>query len=71
MTTRTTKQKTNHVCGMTITEESAADSSRYEGKDYLFCCSNCKATFDLHPEQYLTAKLAEKGGGCGCGCGPS
>ncbi|MDP8969143.1 MAG: YHS domain-containing protein [Actinomycetota bacterium] len=41
------------VCGMTIEEDDAADSSEYQGHDYYFCSTTCKERFDGDPEAYL------------------
>jgi Cu+-exporting ATPase len=69
---RTMKTATiDPVCGMTVSETSAAGTSNYQGTTYLFCCSQCKRKFDEKPEQYLRHELKAIGDGCACGCGPS
>jgi Cu+-exporting ATPase len=40
------------VCGMEVSPERAAASSRYEGVEYLFCAVACKETFDRSPDRY-------------------
>ena len=61
---------TDPVCGMTVTEDSAAGQSERLGNTYLFCCSHCKSKFDQNPDQFLGAGIKPSLGGCGCGCGP-
>jgi Cu+-exporting ATPase len=41
------------VCGMTVSAERAAGTSRYKGTTYYFCNPNCKKAFDADPEKYL------------------
>ena len=40
------------VCGMEVSEQSAAGQSEYHGKTYYFCGPACKVTFDKNPEKY-------------------
>ena len=40
------------VCGMQVSEQSAAGQSEYHGKTYYFCSPACKSTFDKNPEKY-------------------
>jgi YHS domain-containing protein len=40
------------VCGMTVNEATATETSEYQGKTYYFCAPGCKGEFDAHPEQY-------------------
>ncbi|MGD2207583.1 MAG: YHS domain-containing protein [Anaerolineae bacterium] len=42
------------VCGMTVEEESAAETSEYKGETYYFCAPGCKVAFDKDPEKYLS-----------------
>ncbi len=42
------------VCGMEVDPESAAGTSEYKGRVYLFCCEGCKEEFDSHPQQYVS-----------------
>ncbi len=46
---------TDPVCGMKVTEASAAGKSDYKDATYLFCGLGCKAKFDGTPEKYLAA----------------
>jgi YHS domain-containing protein len=41
------------VCGMHLTEASAAAKSNYNGKTYCFCSTACKTVFDKNPEKYV------------------
>ncbi|HEY1421327.1 MAG TPA: permease [Candidatus Dormibacteraeota bacterium] len=43
------------VCGMSVDAATAEHRSRFGGKDYFFCSSGCKATFDQEPEKYADA----------------
>jgi Cu+-exporting ATPase len=48
------------VCGMTVTPESAAAQSEYNGTVYYFCAPGCKARFDADPAAYLKADPASR-----------
>lgn len=41
------------VCGMEVSEDSAACKSEYKGKIYYFCAFSCKEKFEREPEKYL------------------
>ncbi|MBM3332415.1 YHS domain-containing protein [candidate division WOR-3 bacterium] len=41
------------VCGMTVTEETAAATHDYQGKTYYFCNKACKESFAKDPQKYL------------------
>ncbi len=41
------------VCGMEVRE--GKYSTKYNGKDYLFCCIHCKTTFEANPKQFVKA----------------
>jgi len=41
------------VCGMTVTKETAAAKSDYQGKTYYFCNAACKESFAKDPQKYL------------------
>ena len=56
--------KTDPVCGMNVSEDSA-HSFAYQGKNYLFCCDGCKQNFVSDPEKYL-ASDNKPVSGCGC-----
>lgn len=40
------------VCGMTIEESDAVDTSVHNGKTYYFCSNDCKEEFDANPGDY-------------------
>ena len=42
------------VCKMKIDPDKSTGESRYEGKTYYFCSTNCKNKFDADPGQYVT-----------------
>ena len=42
------------VCGMSVSEQSAAGKSERGGKTHYFCSPACKSTFDKTPEKYTT-----------------
>lgn len=44
------------VCGMTLTAETAAGSSEYNGSTYYFCSPDCKASFDANPQRYAAKR---------------
>ena len=44
------------VCGMEVNEETATNTSEYEGTKYYFCCGGCKATFDRDPEKFTNGE---------------
>lgn len=39
------------VCGMEVSEKKY--SSKFNGKDYLFCCAHCKTTFETNPKKFV------------------
>jgi Cu+-exporting ATPase len=43
------------VCGMTVSEEKAADRREHDGTTYYFCCKSCGEKFQADPERYLKA----------------
>ena len=43
------------VCGMTIDQQNAAATSRYQDSTYYFCSPRCKDEFDADPESYAHA----------------
>ncbi len=43
------------VCGMDVEADSAAHSARHEGREYHFCCIDCRTAFEADPERYATA----------------
>ena len=51
---------TDPVCGMTVDPESAAGTSDYEGRRYLFCSSSCLTRFQAAPEQYIRHRSTEE-----------
>jgi Cu+-exporting ATPase len=58
----------DHVCGMDVDTATAAGKSEYKGQTYYFCGPDCKAKFDLKPEQYLCKSGTAPKSGHGC-CG--
>lgn len=49
---------TDPVCGMSIDSETAAGKSKFEGRDYFFCSTDCQRTFEKNPAQYSHADTA-------------
>ncbi|MCL5433807.1 MAG: YHS domain-containing protein [Candidatus Marsarchaeota archaeon] len=39
------------VCGMEV--QNTKLKSVYKGKQYVFCSTSCKETFDKNPEKYI------------------
>lgn len=44
------------VTGENVTVGPDTLHSAYRGKDYYFCCTPCKASFDQDPEKFLQGK---------------
>ena len=51
---------TDPVCGMTVDPESAAGTSDYQGRRYLFCSPSCLTRFQAAPEQYIRHRSTEE-----------
>ncbi len=43
------------VCGMTVTPETAAGSTTYEGTTYYFCGAGCLKRFEASPQSFLSS----------------
>ena len=41
------------VCGMEVEVASARHHSRYDERDFYFCCPACKRLFERNPQEYL------------------
>jgi YHS domain-containing protein len=41
------------VCGMTIEDSDAVATVEYGGKTYYFCSTDCAASFEEDPEDYI------------------
>lgn len=39
------------VCGMEVSEKK--HSTKYNNKEYLFCCNHCKTTFEGNPKKFV------------------
>ncbi|MFH1176780.1 MAG: heavy metal translocating P-type ATPase [Acidobacteriota bacterium] len=46
------------VCGMWVDRERAAARFEHGGRQYFFCCPNCREKFQADPERYLAAPAA-------------
>ncbi len=46
------------ICGMTVSIRTAKHQSEYESKQFYFCCSGCKQTFDKQPDKYVLAPIS-------------
>lgn len=44
------------VCGMLVEIASSRHQSRYDGKDFYFCCPACKRLFERNPQEYLVSQ---------------
>jgi len=40
------------VCGMSLDDDEADETSTFSGKTYYFCSPDCKSDFDEAPEDY-------------------
>jgi len=47
------------VCGMQVTDYTAAGQSTYEGQTYYFCSIADKEEFDKHPDRYVKKPVKE------------
>lgn len=47
------------VCGMTVTEDTAAGKKEYKGQTYYFCSQNCLNKFSANPEAFVN-RVAER-----------
>ena len=45
---------TDPFCGMEIDEKTSNVKSTMAGKEFYFCCPNCKARFDKDPSKFIT-----------------
>lgn len=43
------------VCGMQVSEATAAAKTDYKGTTYYFCSPGCKSAFEKNPEKYAPA----------------
>ena len=41
------------VCGMKVASDEAANSFKYDGKTWYFCCEHCLEKFKENPERFL------------------
>lgn len=41
------------VCGMTVTPDTSAGQSTYQGTEYYFCSTSCKKEFDAEPGKFV------------------
>ncbi len=60
-----TKIAQDPVCGMQVDESTAAERSRFEGRDYYFCCAGCRTRFEQNPKAYTQRGASEPTGGPG------
>ena len=56
MSTSATNVTKDPVCGMEVSQATAAAASSYEGETYYFCSGGCKQKFDADPGSYLREK---------------
>jgi Cu+-exporting ATPase len=48
------------VCGMEVTEDSAAAAWEHDGETYLFCSVGCMERFRADPERFLRMDPSER-----------
>lgn len=41
------------VCGIMVEATDESPKSNHAGKEYFFCCPDCKASFNRKPEKHL------------------
>jgi Cu+-exporting ATPase len=49
------------VCGMKVTEASAAAAWEHDGKTYYFCSTGCFDRFREDPDRFLRMDPADRG----------
>lgn len=54
------------VCGMDVSEQTAAARERHGGQDFLFCSKSCAAKFRANPERYTEAAKGNEATGHSC-----
>ncbi len=47
------------VCGMRVSADSAAASTQYGGRTWLYCSRNCAEKFMAEPDRYMAAEQAD------------
>lgn len=47
------------VCNMMVDEKYPPARATYKGKEYYFCCEDCKRKFEENPEKYLREQKKE------------
>ena len=40
------------ICGMTVKIETAKFTTKFDGRDYFFCCAACLQKFEATPKEY-------------------
>jgi YHS domain-containing protein len=56
------------VCNMEVDEKTAKWVTTFQGKNYYFCASGCKKSFDANPQKYVSGYSSGRAEhGCGCG----
>ena len=48
------------VCGMEVSIDKAAATSKHKGMTYYFCSVKCRERFDKEPEKYLQDSGADR-----------
>ncbi|MBI5196031.1 MAG: YHS domain-containing protein [Nitrospirae bacterium] len=48
------------VCGMSVSLDKAAATSKYKDMTYYFCSVKCRERFDKEPEKYLQDSGADR-----------
>lgn len=59
LSTHSTPQSLDPVCGMTVDPANAAGKHEYETETYYFCSKGCETKFKADPEKYLNPKETE------------
>jgi len=44
------------VCGMRLSQRTAAFELQHAGKTYYFCAAVCRDAFEVNPEKYLSRR---------------
>lgn len=43
------------VCGATVNKDNLTPTCTHRGREFFFCCEDCRQAFEKDPTRYLTA----------------
>jgi YHS domain-containing protein len=59
----TKKKVKDPVCGMEVKVNDSTLRCQFQGKEYYFCSSSCRTSFEKEPQRYISS--TKEGGCCG------